>query len=82
MPNENEGVLFKNEKKREGKKDPDYQGQLTVDGKEYWLVSWVNTSKDGTKKFMSIKAKLKEAKTESVETGAMPPENDSEEIPF
>ena len=67
MSGDNEGVLFKNEKKREGKKDPDYNGQITIDGKEYWLVSWINTSKDGTKKYMSLKAKLKDGKSVALE---------------
>lgn len=65
MEGDNQGVLFKNEKKREGKRDPDYNGQITIDGKEYWLTSWINTSKDGSKKYMALKAKLKEAKTAS-----------------
>jgi hypothetical protein len=72
MEGDNQGVLFKNEKKREGKRDSDYQGQITIDGKEYWLNAWINTSKDGNKKYMGLKVRLKEAKPqESAATGAI-----------
>lgn len=76
MPNDNEGVLFKNEKKREGKKDADYAGQITVDGKEYWLNAWVNTSKKSNMKFFAIKARLKSAATSA------PIDHIDSEIPF
>lgn len=68
----NSGALFKNDKKREGKTDADYQGQITIDGKDYWLNCWINTSKDGGKKFMAIKAKLKTGKNESHQEAGIP----------
>lgn len=60
--NDNKGALFKNEKKREGKKDADYNGSITIEGKDYWLNAWLNESKDG-KKYMGLKAQLKGEKT-------------------
>ena len=42
------GVLFKNNSK-ETDKHPDYTGKATVDGKEYQISSWVNTSSKGNK---------------------------------
>ena len=33
---DNSGVLFKNDKKEEPK-HPDYKGNITVGGKDYWL---------------------------------------------
>ena len=42
------GVLFKNNSK-ETDKHPDYTGKATVDGKEYQISSWVNTSTKGNK---------------------------------
>jgi hypothetical protein len=76
MPKDNEGSLFKNDKKREGKQDADYQGLITIEGKEYWLNAWINKSRDGKTTFMGLKAKLK--------TGAKPAaqETYSQEIPF
>ena len=46
------GVLFKNERKtKDGQ--PDYQGSLTVNGKQVQLGGWLNTAKSG-KKYMSL----------------------------
>lgn len=46
------GVLFKNNRK-ENEKHPDYTGKSMVDGHEYQLSAWINTSSKGNK-FMSI----------------------------
>lgn len=49
--NTNKGALFGNTRKREGKKDPDLQGKLNINGTEYWLSAWFFTyDKDGEKK--------------------------------
>lgn len=56
---DNSGALFKNDKKREGKSDADYQGQITIGGKEYWVNGWVNTSANGNTKYISLKVKEK-----------------------
>jgi hypothetical protein len=53
-----QGSLFKNERAREGKNDPAYQGSCLIDGKHYWISAWV---KSGTKgKFFSFAFKPKE----------------------
>lgn len=58
--NTNSGVLFKNDK-RPGKQDPDYTGSWEdMNGTQYWLSAWIKTSKDGTKKFMSLSARPKD----------------------
>lgn len=81
-------TLFKNEDKREGKKDPDYKGKYTdMDGVEYFADAWINTSKAGTK-YMSGKMKRKDkqpdrAPPETVDTTLPTPPNDlDDEIPF
>ena len=56
--NELQGVLFKNNDKRLDT-HADYSGAVTVNGQEYWLNCWVNTSKAGAK-YMSLKLALKE----------------------
>jgi len=48
---DNSGVLFKNDKK-ETEKHPHYKGNITVDGKDYWLSAWVKEGKSG--KFMGL----------------------------
>jgi len=45
---DNSGALFKNDKK-ETDSHPDYKGEAMVDGNDYWVSGWINTSKAGTK---------------------------------
>lgn len=58
--NTNRGALFKNDKKSEDR-DPDYRGNINIDGKEFWLDAWINTAKKDGRKFMSLRAKPKMA---------------------
>lgn len=81
--NTNRGALFSNrDKKREGKKDPDYKGRINVNGVDCWLSAWLETSKDGVK-YMSLSAQpmeqqaAKPAKAETAEAEAF-----NDEIPF
>lgn len=49
--NTNKGALFGNTRMREGKKDPDLQGKLNIDGVERWMSAWFFVyEKDGVKK--------------------------------
>ena len=44
--NRNRFTLFKNTRKREGKKDPDFNGTFTdKNGDEYWINAWTTTPK-------------------------------------
>ena len=54
---DNSGVLFRNDK-RENEKAPNYKGNITVDGKDYWLSAWVKEGKSG--KFMGLAVSPKE----------------------
>ena len=54
---DNSGVLFANDKK-ETDKHPHYKGNITVDGKDYWLSAWVKDGKSG--KFMGLAVSPKE----------------------
>ena len=54
---DNSGVLFKNDKK-ETDKHPHYKGNITVEGKDYWLSAWVKDGKSG--KFMGLEVSPKE----------------------
>jgi len=74
---DNQGALFKNDAMRAGKSDADYTGNITIDGKEYWLNGWINVSRDGNKKYFRLKAKLKsEAKKPQAR------ETSFDEVPF
>lgn len=46
--NEKRFVFFPNTKKEAGSQQPDYTGELTLDGKKYRLSGWRNVSKSGT----------------------------------
>ncbi len=59
--NTNSGVLFKNDRK-ESAKHPDYQGNINVDGVEFWLSAWIKEGQKG--KFMSLSVKKKEQRAQ------------------
>jgi hypothetical protein len=49
--NTNKGALFGNTRKRGGKKDPDLQGKLNINGTERWVSAWFFVyEKEGEKK--------------------------------
>jgi hypothetical protein len=54
---DNSGVLFKNDKK-ETEKHPDYKGNITINGQDYWLSAWIKDGKGG--KFMGLAVSPKE----------------------
>ena len=56
MRKENTGVLFIKNKKTD--KQPDFDGEISIDGKEYKLAGWNNQSDKGTK-YISLVAKEK-----------------------
>ncbi len=54
---DNSGTLFKNDK-RENDKQPTHNGNVMIDGKEFWISAWV---KEGAKgKFFSLAFKPKD----------------------
>lgn len=55
----NRGALFSNKEHKTSDKAPDYKGSINIDGVEYWLSSWIKTSKQGNK-FMSLSVQPKQ----------------------
>tara|TARA_R100001594_G_scaffold78597_1_gene113185 strand:+ start:1385 stop:1630 length:246 start_codon:yes stop_codon:yes gene_type:complete len=54
QPYDNSGVLFVNDRK-EKENQPDYTGNITVDGHKMRLAGWKKTAKaDPSKQFLSI----------------------------
>lgn len=79
--NELKGVLFKNNKK-EKEQHPDYKGQATIEGKEYWVSSWINTNKEGNK-YMALNFQLKENQQQAPkESEYQTLENEADDVPF
>jgi hypothetical protein len=72
---DNSGILFRNEDK-DGERDRDYQGSITVAGVDYWLSAWIKEGKRG--KFMSLAVKLKEPAAKPKQSAA----EFNDEIPF
>lgn len=75
------GFLMKNTEK-EKDTQPDYKGSVMVDGVEYWLSSWINTSKKG-EKFMSLSLQPKEQAKPARQTKQAPVEDfEDSDLPF
>jgi uncharacterized protein (DUF736 family) len=77
--NTNTGALFRN-KKKESEKHPDYTGSANVEGKEYWVSSWLNESKAG-EKYLSLKLKAKDEVAPRATQPAAPVDLD-DDLPF
>ena len=60
--NKNSGALFRNDKKLTDQ-HPDYTGNITIEGKEYYLSAWVNESARTGQKYFALKATPKAATT-------------------
>lgn len=77
------GALFKNDRKREGKKDADYRGDAIINGVSYWIDAWVNESKDG-KKYFGVKFKPKDETPTPIRQPVVQPvvEEFDDAIPF
>ena len=54
---DNSGVLFRSDKK-DNDRAPQYKGNITVNGQDYWLSAWIKEGKSG--KFMGLAVSPKE----------------------
>ena len=77
--NTNSGVLFKNDRKTNDKQ-PDYTGNINVDGTDYWISSWLKDGKRG--KFLSLAVKPKDESTQTTRADNQQQEDDLNSIPF
>ena len=67
----NSGALFRNDKKAT-EQHPDYTGNITIEGKEYYLSAWVNESARTGQKYFAIKATPKAATAPATTAPAQP----------
>lgn len=74
---DNSGVLFKNDKKESGNQ-PDYKGNITVNGVEYWLSAWIKEGKSG--KFMGLAVNPKDA--QQMPRKVSPKDISDDDLPF
>lgn len=76
---DNSGALFKNNRKQEGSKQPDYRGDIKINGKEMQISGWIRSGKNGS--FLSLKVSEKYRRDE--DGGQQPkPRTADEDIPF
>lgn len=73
------GALFKNDRK-EKETQPDYRGDVKIDGQEYWLSAWIKEGKAG--KFFSLAFTAKESRPEQTSPAKEPPAELDDDLPF
>jgi len=73
--NTNRGVLFPNKYKEESDSKPHFLGTINVEGIEFRLAGWENTSKNG-KDYISVRVSEMDYKGEGKE------KESSSEVPF
>jgi len=77
---DNSGVLFKSDK-IENERSPQYKGNITVDGKDYWISAWIKDGKSG--KFMGLAVSPKEEyKPKTSERSKATNFDNAEDLPF
>jgi len=76
---DNSGVLFKSDK-IENERSPQYKGNITVDGKDYWISAWIKEGKSG--KFMGLAVSPKEEYKPKTSERSKATNFDDESLPF
>ena len=79
--NTNRGVLFKNDRKTKAT-DPDYKGNLNINGTEYWLSAWINETSDKRKFFKITPTPKERVRQDAAPMAGVPKEEFNDDIPF
>lgn len=81
--NSNSGALFKNERKRPDRQDPDYTGKAELAGVPYYVDAWVNEVKTQPgRKFLKLKFKPVAPATAAKPAPAPTQPDFDDDIPF
>lgn len=73
------GTLFRNRDPKSDK-SPSHTGSAKIHGQAVKIAAWINTSKDGTRKFFGLRFTNEEERT--TEAAPAPAETLSDDIPF
>ena len=76
---DNSGTLFRNNKKQDGDKQPDYTGNVKANGKELRIAGWVKQGAKGS--FLSLKISEQQA-TDNLKTKPTNSSGNSDDLPF
>lgn len=80
--NTNKGAIFKNDRKQ-NERQPDYNGTINVEGKEYFISCWIKESQSGKKFFStSLTAKEQPQAPQAAPQAAAPQFDNDEDLPF
>lgn len=84
--NTNRGFLRKNDRK-EKETQPDYRGEVDVNGQSFWLSAWLNEHEKMGGKYFQLSVQPKEPQqskhNQQKSNGYQPQQNDfDDEIPF
>ena len=80
--NTNRGALFKAEQKNPN--SPLYSGTLNVQGRDYYISAWLNTSKKTGEEYLGLMVKPKEPKEPKAPEPqhGVPAKDFNDDIPF
>lgn len=79
--NTNKGAIFKNERKQ-NERQPDYNGSINVEGKEYYISCWIKESKSGNKFFSASLTAKEEQRPAPPAQPSAPSFDVDEDLPF
>ena len=77
------GVLFKNDRRRDGKEDPHLRGSCTIGGRRFWVDGWTNTVQRGERqgeKYLTLR--FRAAADDRSERTSRPSVADTDDLSF
>ena len=84
IDNTNRGAVWKNQKMREGKKDPQFTGTINVDGLDYFISAWKSDRQGDNQPVLTFSVRKKDQQPSYQQASYQPAQSDDidSEIPF